>query len=793
MWTKIAGLILRNRIWIIVTTGIITLIMTYFTTQVKLSYEFPRMLPENDSTYQNYLYFKNIFGEEANIFAVGFKDTAFFKADKFNDWLRLSDDIKETEGVTNVLSIAQIFNLYKNTEEKKFESHRVFPKVIENQEQLDSLVVKARSLIFYRDLLYNDSAHVFLMTITLARDKLDSRDRIGLVKEIKEKIDRFADKYQLDMHYSGLPYIRTAMMTKVKNELVLFIFLSALVCAIILFSFFRSFRVVLFSLLIVSIGVVWSMGFLHILGFKITILTGIIPPLLIVIGIENSIFLLNKYHSEYRKHGNKIKSLQRVIQKTGNAIFFTNFTTACGFGTFLITKNHFLIEFGLVATLSIISIFLLAVALIPAFFSLIPPPDEKHIKHLENRYLERILNFISKATDHHRKWVFSVTAVIVVIGMLGITFIKTTGYMVDDISKTDPLYLDLKFFESNFKGVLPYEILIDTGKPNGVMNLRNLRKIDQLQDSLQRYGFFGRPLSIVEASKFARQSFYNGNPEQYRLPDEMNQAFLMAYIKKVNSEHNLSRAYVDTSKQITRITITVADLGTHKMNKVTSEIKSYLNQLFPEDKYHTIVTGTSVVFSKGTTYLIHNLAGSLLLAIIMISATMASLFSSVRMVVISLVPNIIPLILTAAIMGYFSIPIKPSTIIIFSIAFGISVDNTIHFLSRYRQELRHFEWNTFKAAHAAIREAGFSMIYTSVVLYFGFGLFILSSFGGTQALGILVSVTLLFAMFSNLILLPSLLVSIEKKETSEAFAESLVDISESEDEETDEMCKDNAS
>jgi len=191
-------------------------------------------------------------------------------------------------------------------------------------------------------------------------------------------------------------------------------------------------------------------------------------------------------------------------------------------------------------------------------------------------------------------------------------------------------------------------------------------------------------------------------------------------------------------------------------------VQQAITKEFPAERYNVFMTGKALLFLKGTKYLVKNLLLSLALAIGLISLFMAYLFRSYKMVIISLVPNLLPLVITAGVMGFLGVPIKPSTILVFSIAFGISVDDTIHFLAKYRQELATHRWHIKRSVYAALRETGVSMFYTSIVLFFGFSVFIISDFGGTKALGGLVSATLLFAMLSNLILLPSLLLSLER-------------------------------
>ncbi|MBN2683289.1 MAG: MMPL family transporter, partial [Bacteroidales bacterium] len=602
-----------------------------------------------------------------------------------------------------------------------------------------------------------------------------------LIQEIIELADKFSKEQDVKLYYSGLPYIRTAVTKMVKTEIMMFILLAMLVCVIILYIFFRSFKVVFFSMLVVGIGVIWVMGTMVLLNFKITMLTGMIPPLLIVIGIPNSIFLLNKYHQEYKKHGNKILALQRVIRKIGNAIFLTNLTTASGFATFIITSSEVLQEFGIVASINIMGVFFLALLLIPIIFSFISPPKEKHIKHLDNKLVGKFINGLVHYTINHRRVIYISTILILVIGFWGITRIKTTGFMVDDIPHDNPIYTDLKFFEKQMNGVMPLEILVDTKKPNGVFKLSTLVKIDKLQKKLSKYPELSKPISFIEVAKFSRQAFYNGNIEKYTLPvDDQEKTWILNYVKSDGDKNSgLVHAYIDSLRQITRISVNVHDIGTTRMKGLTDSIQAEIDTIFNPEKlgiknksnqeFSTILTGTSYIFFKGTSYLINNLFISLALAIILISIFMAFMFKSARMVVVSLIPNIIPLILTAAMMGFLGVPIKPSTVLVFSIAFGISVDDTIHFLAKYRQELISTNWDIGKSVINAIRETGISMMYTSIVLFFGFGIFVASSFGGTMALGLLVSFTLFVAMFANLVLLPSLLLSLEKSITIKAF------------------------
>jgi len=788
MWVKVSRIILKNRIFLLSVLAVVTIFLGYQARKVEMSYEYASLLPKKDQAYKDYRKFVEIFGEEGNLIIVGVQDSNFFNINHFKRWGRLCNDLSSVEGVENLLSVTNTYDLVKDKEKKEFKVIPTFPDSISTQQELNKYLDRFHELPFYRDLLYNDSTKTYLLAITVNKEKMKSKEREALVKGIQTICKKFEQDEQVKLHYSGLPYIRVVNSIKIRRELYMFSVLALVICIIVLFLFFRSFKAVFVPVLIVVAGVIWALGLLSLFGYKITLLSGMIPPLLIVIGIPNSIYMLNKFHHEYIKHGNKIKALQRVIIKIGNATFLTNLTTASGFATFVIVKSEILRQFGIIASLSILTLFVLSLLLIPAIFSLIGPPSSRHVGHLDNKFVNRIIQKLIYITRHYRKVVYGLTVVVIAVGFLGITFIKSSGYMVDDIPKSDPVYIDLKFFEKNFNGLMPLEIMVDTKKTHGVVKLATFRKIEKLEKRLKKYPELSKATSLLDLLKFSKQAFYNGNERYYSLPNNREKNFILQYASVGEKNANMLHSFLDSTRQITRISLRVKDVGTKRMQQLYSDFHAEVDSVFTPGQYNVTVTGSSITAFKGTKYLLKNLFASLGLAILLISSFMAIMFSSWRMVVLSLVPNIIPLIITAALMGYTGIPIKASTILVFSIAFGISVDNTIHFLTKYRQELKFTNWDIRKSVVLALKETGVSMLYTSVVLFFGFGIFSISNFGGTQAMGILVSITLLVAVTSNLILLPSLLSGLERLTTTEAFKEPLLNIyDEEEDIELDEL------
>ncbi len=777
MWNLLVRIILRYRFTHLVIIGIVTIVMGYFASKITMSYDMFQMLPESDSTVINYQNFKKTFGEDGAVLFAGIKDPELYEYSKFRAWFDLTNKLKLVEGVSEVVSVARIYKIIKDDSLQRFDFRPLFTTFPANQAELDSIKEKIFSLPFYDGFLYNRQSGATLMMITLDKNQVNTKGRIAIVEEIENEVRAFETSTGMKAHLSGMPYIRTKTMFKIQQELKLFIILAMLVASLALFVFFRSFKAVLFPMVIVVISVVWALGTMSLFGYQITILTGILPPLLIIIGVENCIFLLNKFHHEYRSHRNKVKALSRVVQRVGNATFLTNITTAIGFGTFILTRNKLLVEFGVMASLNIMVIFVLSIFLIPIFFSYLNPPAARHIRHLDNRFTVTILERVVNIVVNHRRWVYIVAISTALISIVGVTKLRTTGNVVDDIPHKDPLYVDLLFFEKEFRGTLPFEISIDTRRKRGVLQPSTIRRISQLQDTLASYPEFSEPLSIAEVTKFLRQAFYNGDPEMYGLPNSQEQNFIVRYIPGMQSnKRTILNSFVDTNMQVTRISVQMANIGTHEIARIRNDLTPQIDSIFPRDQFDVQLTGTSVVFLKGTNYLVTNLVVSLILAIIAIGLIMALMFSSWKMVAISMIPNMLPQLLTAALMGFLDINIKPSTILIFSIALGISVDNAIHFLSRYRMELKQNNWDIKESVINALRETGFSMVYSSIVLFLGFSIFMLSTFGGTEAVGFLVSVTLLVAVLANLFVLPSLLLWLDKLATTRNFSDPAIHI-----------------
>lgn len=773
-WYNISKIILKNRrSWLVFLT-LITGLMAYKASQIQMSYELARILPQTDDNFKLYENFKKRFGEDGNVMVIAIESDKIYQLPVFNQWYDLTKSVKGIEGIKNVVSNANLFEIVRNDSLMRFDFKPIIAQRPSTQAEVDSIRKKIETFPFYRGFVYSTEGNAHLMAITFDQAKLNSKGRITITREIEAEARAFGQKNGIEVHFSGMPFIRTNFISKVTAEMVKFMFLAFLVTIGILFLFFRSIRTALFTALLVMISVIWSVGIIVLLGYKITILLGLIPPLIIVIGIPNTIFLVNKYQEEFQKHGDKMRALSVAVEKIAKTTFLANVTTSIGFFVFYFTGSPLLLEFGLVSAICIMATWAVSLILISILLSYSAPPSAKNVRHLENRYITSFLQFVNTLVHTRRTSLYAFIGVLVVISAFGMSKLRAIGYIVDDLPQNDPIFADLKFIEKHFHGVVPFEVVIDTKKENGVLNPQILNKIKLMQREFAKYKEFTNPISVVEAIKFVYQGYRGGNEKYYQLPGALELQKLADYAGSVKGKENLFASFIDSTKQYTRISFQCADAGTVRIKELADALQPKIDTIFNYDKeaqqwlpkeaqIEAKVTGNGVVFMKGNNYLLKNLVESTALAIVLVCVVMATQFFDVRMILISTLPSIIPLIITAGVMGYLGIPLKPTTTLVFSIAFGISSDGTIYFLTKYKDEIINRGMTVSQAITETIMYTGISMFYTGIILFFGFGIFVASNFKGTVFLGTLVSITLLMGMISNLVLLPAFLMTLDKR------------------------------
>ena len=768
MWQQLGQGILKWRLFLLISLLVATLAMGYFAAKVQLSYDFTRAIPTDNEKYMQYESFKQKFGENGGLLVLGIQSDKFYSENTFNAFIQLNNKLKAVKGVENVLSIPEAIMLVKDST-SKLVPQKIFAPIV-SQQQLDSGKAAFENLPFYKGLLYNPITHSYLVGVYVNKELINSKYRSTLVADIMQQAKKFEKETGLQVHASGLPFIRTSVGELIKSEMKWFLIGSLILSAITLLLFFRSASAVVMSLLVVIMGVVWSLGIMVLLGYKITLLTALIPPLLVVIGIPNCIYFLNKYHSAYQETNDKKSALVTMVGRMGIVTLFCNIAAAIGFAVFALTRSALLKEFGVVAGINIMLLFIISLIFIPSVLSYLAPPKLRHLKYLNNRLLVSILQRLEKWSLHHQKGVYIITFVVTLMAVIGIFRLKSEAFIVDDLPKTDRIYTDLKWFETNFKGVMPLEIVVDTKKKKGVTNsLKTFERMDEFSAVIAADSNMSRPLSVVEGLKFAKQAFYDNDSSSYAAPSEFDMAFLAPILKTKtggktkDGAAKLLNGFIDGTKQYARISVSMKDVGSKKLPVILDTLQQEANRIFDTSTYNIQFTGASVTFLEGSSFIIKGLKDSIIYAFILIALCMLYLFRSFKILLCSLIPNVVPLVITAGVMGWSGIALRPSTVLVFSVALGIAIDVTIRFLINYKQELPAHNNNIEPTIVETIRHTGISIIYTSLVLIAGFIIFCFSGFGGTKALGWLTSLTLITGTITNLTLLPVLLLTFRKK------------------------------
>ena len=769
MWHKLAEFILKFKVYCLAVLLVITIVMGYFAAQVKLSYEFTKAIPDDNPKFVIYKDFVKKFGIDGATIVVGFTTDKMYTKEVFNQVHELHQQIKLIPAVTEVLSVPFAYELQKDSTETKFKVHPVFSAPYQNDSLLLADAQKFETLPFYKNLLYNKDSNAYIMAVSFIPDSINTGARTRIIGLLEEKLNAFSKNTQLTIHLSGLPYIRTIIADRIKKEMLWFLVGSLLLSAITLLLFFRSIPATLMSLAVVAMGVIWSFGTMVLMGQKITLLTALIPPLVVVIGIPNCIYFLNKYHTAYKETNDRSAAIIQMVSKMGIVTLFCNITAAIGFFVFALTKSPLLKEFGWVSGINIMALFFISLFFIPPVLSYLKPPSQKHVKYLENKYLTHLLVKIERWTFNHTKWVFGITLILVVISIAGVLKIKKEAFIVDDLPQKDKLYTDLKWFEQNAGGVMPLEIVVDTKKKNGLIrSTKPLDHIETFQQFLLTQPELGKPLGLIEGIKFAKQAFYDGDSNSYSVPSGTEMAFIAHYLKPVDDKAKpqvnaaksptaLLSKFIDADKRATRISVNMKDIGSAQLPIFLKRMDSATQAIFDTTNYHVQITGSSVTFLEGSNFIIKGLGESIFWAFLLIALCMLFLFRSFPILMCSLVPNIVPLLITAGCMGWIGVSLKPSTVLVFSVALGIAIDVTIRFLVNYKQELPRLNNQVNSTLIQTIKNTGISIIYTSMVLVAGFVIFCFSEFGGTKALGWLTSLTLVVSTLTNLILLPALI------------------------------------
>ncbi|MFM8964342.1 MAG: efflux RND transporter permease subunit, partial [Sphingomonadales bacterium] len=602
MWSRVASFILRNRLFILAIIGIVTVFFGYYAvTSLKVDNRFGNTLPKDDPIQMDYENFKLQFGEDGSTLVIAVQTDSLYTEENLKKWRELGYKILKFKGVDNVVSEATLFGMTNNIAKNEFEIHRIFSDTTFRDKSIEEVRKEIRKNPIYRGLLYNDTSNVSLLMIGIDEKVLSNPKKSGVVLQIEELANQY-EKHFGKVYFAGLPHIRVVVGKRIVAEMYIFLALSILASSLLLFIFFRSLYVVFLCNTVVFISVIWALGSIAFMGFELSIIMALIPPLLIVIGVPNCVFLITRYHQEYVRLDNKMRALFVMIKRIGSVTFLTNLTTAVGFVTF--TSSDKLAQFGIISSWNIMVVFVLSLAIIPIFASFAKPPKPRHLKHLSRVYSQGFIEIIVKIVTKYRPWIYASSIFLVIFSLYGMTKIISTGNVTSDIPKDDPILLDLKFVEHHFGGSIPFEITINYKEKGRLFNIETMRKVESIQQLFATDTLFSKSISYVDLIKSINMAYHRGDPSKFTLISNRDKLRLKKYIDKLdlsslNGGAVSLKSLVDTTNTTLRIRMQMKDLSIDKVGPTLDALKIKTENILNPDKatlerlYSNIVKGSA--------------------------------------------------------------------------------------------------------------------------------------------------------------------------------------------------------
>ncbi|MBC8310880.1 MAG: MMPL family transporter [Candidatus Marinimicrobia bacterium] len=696
---------------------------------LRIDFSLEQMFPNDDPEREVYEKFREEFTREDDIILLTYAGIPILEKTSVEALGDLTEELEFIEGVEQVLSLSNL------------QDGNYFDIEMEGREW-EARAVDVLNHPIYTNLIISKKGDVGSILINLSDDVKDQEARARVFNEI----DNIKSQYKWEWHEAGIPVLRTRYVELVDRERTIFFPISFAVVTLILFFVFRQKRGVLLPLAAISVGLIWISGLMAVLGITINVVSFLTFNLLMIIGCSNAIHLMIKYHEGLSLGLGRRGSLDRVITEIGGALFLTSFTTSVGFFSLMMTNIRITQEFGFIVGVGVILMFILTIIILPIILSFLPLPKEKNIKRLvEGEEFKAAENLNEWSRSHPRSILF-ITSIIFILSIVGLYKVNYNISILDDLKPGNQLYDSIHYVETHMGGTLPLEVVVDTKIENGIADPKFLSKIDLFKNFLLSQEGVGGAITVSDHIKLVNEEIGSGFRE---LPSQS-----IEVLSLVETYDEIS-GLVNDDLSKTRISARVKNINSETAEHIVRELKAESARLFGDD-VDVIITGSTLLALHTSKHLVKNLTTSFMLAFIIIFISMVFLFKSVRLSILSVLPTIIPLMAAGGIMGFMGIKLRPSTAMTFSIALGIAVDDTIHFLARFRQEYMQSQ-DVPAAVTKTLLTTGKAIISTTIILSLGFVVMVFSEFVPNHEFGILATIVLLIALAGSMVLLPVLI------------------------------------
>lgn len=726
--------------------------------KLKFDYDFEAFFPQNDSETDFYLQFRKDFESDNDFIIValenvnGIFDFEFLK--KVDD---LANDLRSLEEIEEVITITQL----KETVRDPFLGS-VFTKPMFRWEQPENYPIDSLKLFQtqgLKGLFFSEDGRS--LTINLKHTEGLSKAKGDM---LSQQVQDLVNAYDFEgAHLVGRTIGQRMYVEMMIQELLMFISISLLITIVFLFVAFRSGWGVVIPTLIVLISILWTLGFMKIIGKDIDLMITVLPTIIFVVGMSDSVHVLTKYLQELRNGRDKNEAIKYAFKSIRLATFLTALTTSIGFLTLVLSNIKPISDFGIYISVGVMLAYGLTFSMLPALLFLGKPKRLITFSTSDDFWTKK-LSYAFRWVLRNRNKLFLGGFAITFIGLYGLSILKVDNVILEDLKDDHVLKQEFQYFEQHYAGARPFEMAVVLNENTEVFNEATLTALDEIDNFLLNEYGVGSLMSFPILIKSANKSLNGGSDDYYSIPSGsrlrmVKKALNNAEIKEVSS------LFFNPEKKILRVSGKVGDIGRKHYESLNERLDNFIEEKKYSKLFTVKVTGTAHLIDLNNKYLVENMVLDLMLSVMAIGLIMSIIYKSWKMFFLTVIPNVIPLILVGGIMGFAGIPIKVSTSIIFNIAFGIAVDDTIHFLARVRTLLAE-GYNVQYAVKRTFLTTGKAMIITTLILCGGFMTLIFSNFLGTFYIGLLITTTLIIGVITELIFAPLVILFFFKKKTT---------------------------
>ncbi len=739
--------------------GIIAFLAAYPALQITTDFNLEGFYPQDDRVIEDYRFLEDEFGRDDNTILVGFEAGDIFDPQVLRDIREITvrlEEIPEVSAVNSIWNARQMTNIDDRLE---FDPYLDPDRLAETGRIAESGLRQIRQNMlddpFVTGFLINPAGTATAFTI-----EIDDRENNYEVRNrVIAAMNGILAPYDYDFRISGIPYFRNQYVNYLNDEIIIYIVISSLLIIFLLWLLYRSALGVLLPMLIVWTTLLMTIALMQLTGGYLEIMSSTIAPILLCVGVADAVHMISKYDDAKLQGLSKKKSILEMLMTLGSATFLTSITTAIGFATLASSSVVPMQRFGLYTALGVLIAYLITIIFLPAALRLssrqkVFNEQGSRIYPAVGRFLEKISRINKK---HHRK-VIAVTGVITLVVGAGMVHLKVDGRVFDDINEDSRLIQDSRFFSEKLAPPFPMEFIFNTGEEEGVFDPGFIASLAEFEAWLADFDEVQRVTSFHTVVNQIHKVMNPGSEAEY--PESASLVAQYILLLEMNESENLDRI-VDFGYQTARFTVLIEDAGSYRVNQMRDAIDDYLAGHFG-GQVETTITGTTILSANLTEMIVWSIAWSILLAITAIALIMAFLFRNPMLTFISMIPNLIPLVIIAGVLGWLGLDIRPSIAVIFTVALGIAVDDSIHYLARFRIEYMR-SGDMEGSLRKTTVKTGRAIIITSIIIVAGFGSLLTSTFTSTVLMGLLVCITILAALMADLLLLPSLFYWIRPK------------------------------